>query len=413
MTPRRVLPVGTGPAVSLRGVLLGAFVAGLGLSITLAETALALLTLLWLWRLREPAVRAAQPWPLAAPVLSLAAVTVVSALLSGSRWESLAAAKGLLLTAGLYVTADAVRHRAVADRLLLGLSAAATVAAVVGILQVGLCPAAGQPTALPRWLTHRCDRAHGFFSIYMTLAGVLSLVLLATLPRLLPPGSAGRRLGVPWLLMLWGLVVTYTRGAWIGFAAGVLTVAASVRRGRWLLVGGLVVLAAGALVSPYELRHRFLSMADPEEAGVKERTYMWRSGLAMWRERPILGVGPGGVKRDYSRYALEQAYKKRTGHVHNTPLQILVERGLLGLAAWLWLWIAFYAHALRRLRDLRGQPGPARAIVVGAVAAITGFLVGGLTEYNFGDSEVVMLAWVVTALAWTGQSSGAEPQKTV
>jgi O-antigen ligase len=399
--------------VSLRGVLLGAFVAGLGLSITLAETALALLTLLWLWRLREPAVRAAQPWPLAAPVLSLAAVTVVSALLSGSPWESLAAAKGLLLTAGLYVTADAVRERAVADRLLLGLSAAATVAAVVGILQVGLCPAAGQATALPRWLTHRCDRAHGFFSIYMTLAGVLSLVLLSTLPRLLPPGSAWRRLGVPWLLMLWGLVVTYTRGAWIGFAAGVLTVAASVRRGRWLLVGGLVVLAAGALVSPYELRHRFLSMTDPEEAGVKERIYMWRSGLAMWRERPILGVGPGGVKRDYSRYALEQAYKKRTGHVHNTPLQILVERGVLGLAAWLWLWVAFYAHAVRRLRDLRGQPSPARAVVVGAVAAITGFLVAGLSEYNFGDSEVVMLAWVVAALAWAGQSAGAEPQKTV
>ena len=389
--------------MSLPGVLLGAFVAGLGLSITLAESALALLTLLWLWRLRDPAVRAAQPWPLAAPVLAFAAVTVASALLSGHPGESLAAAKGLLLTAGLYVTADAVRDRPAADRLLLGLTAAATVAAVVGILQVGLCPPAEQPTSLPRWLTHRCDRAHGFFSIYMTLAGVLSLVLLGTLPRLPPPGSAWRRLGAPWLLMLWGLAVTYTRGAWVGFAAGVLTVAASVRRGRWVLVGGLFVLAAGALVSPYELRHRFLSMTDPEEAGVRERVYMWRSGLTMWRERPILGVGPGGVKRDYSRYALEEASKKRTGHVHNTPLQILVERGLLGLAAWLWLWIAFYAHALRRLRALRGEATAARAIVVGAVAAITGFLIGGLTEYNFGDSEVVMLAWVVMALPWAAR----------
>ena len=229
---------------------------------------------------------------------------------------------------------------------------------------------------------------------------------MAALPRLLPPGAARRRLGAPWLLMLWGLVVTYTRGAWIGFAGGVLTVAATVRRGRWVLVGGLLFLAAGALVSPYELRHRFLSMADPEEAGVRERIYMWKSGLAMWRERPVLGVGPGGVKRDYVRYAREEAVKKRTGHVHNTPLQILVERGVLGLAAWLWLWIAFYAHAIRRLRRLPAEAVAERALVIGGIAAITGFLIGGLSEYNFGDSEVVMVAWAIMALPWV---AGEEP----
>jgi O-antigen ligase len=392
--------------LSLRGVLLGAFVAGLGVSITLSESALALLALLWLWRLRDPAVRGAARWPLAAPVLAFSGATVLSALLSGHPLASLDAARGLLLTAALYVTADAVREPVAADRFLLGLTLAATVAAVVGLLQVGLCPPGDAPLVSPRWLYHRCDRAHGFFSIYMTLAGVLSLVLLATLPRLLPPGAARRRLGVPWLLMLWGLVVTYTRGAWIGFAGGVLTVAATVRRGRWALIGGLLLLVAGALVSPYELRHRFLSMADPEEAGVRERIYMWKSGFAMWRERPILGVGPGGVKRDYVRYAREEALKKRTGHVHNTPLQILVERGVLGLAAWLWLWIAFYAHAIRRLRQLPAEAVAERALVVGGIAAITGFLIGGLSEYNFGDSEVVMVAWAIMALPWV---AGEEP----
>ena len=387
--------------MSVRGVLLGAFVAGLGLSITLAESALALLTLLWLWRLRDPAVRAAARGPLAAPVLAFSAVTVLSALLSGHPLASLAAAKGLLLAAALYVTADSVRDPATADRFLLGLTLAAGLAAVVGLLQVGLCPPPDTGTGWPRWLYHRCDRAHGFFSIYMTLAGVLSLVLLATLPRLLlPDPGVRRRLGLPWLVMLAGLIVTYTRGAWIGFAGAVLTVAGTVRRGRWVLVAGLLLLASGALVAPYELRHRFLSMADPEEAGVRERIYMWKSGLAMWREHPILGVGPGGVKRDYGRYALEEAVKKRTGHVHNTPLQILVERGVVGLGAWLWIWVAFYAHVIRRLRRLPAEGGAERVLMVGAMAAITGFLIGGLSEYNFGDSEVVMVAWVVVALAW-------------
>lgn len=384
--------------MSVRGVLLGAFVAGLGVSITLAESALALLTLHLLWRLRDPAERAAARWPLWPPVLVFSAVTILSALLSGDPAASLESAKGLLLVAALYVTADAVRTPAAAGRFLFGLALAATVAAVVGLLQVGVCPGPGVPVAGPRWLYHRCDRAHGFFSIYMTLAGVLSLVLLAILPRLLPGVGGLRRFGAPWLVMLAGLVATYTRGAWIGFAAGVLTVAATVRRGRWLLVAGLLLLAGAALLAPRELRHRFLSMADPDEAGIRERVYMWRSGLAMWRERPVLGIGPGGVKREYPRYALPEAVKKRTGHVHNTPLQILVERGVLGLAAWLAIWAAFFTRCIAVLRRLPGEAVAERVLVVGSAAAIVAFLVGGLSEYNFGDSEVVMVAWCVMAL---------------
>jgi O-antigen ligase len=386
--------------LSVRGVLLGAFVAGLGVSITLAETALALLTLHLLWRLRDPAARAAARWPLWPPVLAFSAVTILSALLSGHPAASLESAKGLLLVAALYVTADAVRDPEGAGRFLLGLTLAATVAAAVGLLQVGLCPGPDAPAAAPRWLYRRCGRAHGFFSIYMTLAGVLSLVLLATLPRLLPGGGELRRFGAPWLVMLGGLVATYTRGAWIGFAAGVLTVATTVRRGRWLLLAGLLLLAGAALVAPPELRHRFLSMADPEEAGVRERVYMWRSGLAMWRERPVLGVGPGGVKRDYPAYARPEAIKKRTSHVHSTPLQILIERGVLGLAGWLAIWAAFFTRCVGLLRRLPAEATAERVLVVGSLAAIVGFLVGGLSEYNFGDSEVVMVAWALMALPW-------------
>lgn len=132
---------------------------------------------------------------------------------------------------------------------------------------------------------------------------------------------------------------------------------------------------------------------------------MWRSGTAMWRERPLLGWGPGGVKREYSRYALPEAFKQRTGHVHNTPLQILVERGALGLAAWLAIWVAFYWRAIALLRSLDATRTRERALVAGSIAAVTGFLVAGLSEYNFGDSEVVMVAWTVMALPWAAARS--------
>ena len=136
---------------------------------------------------------------------------------------------------------------------------------------------------------------------------------------------------------------------------------------------------------------------------------MWRSGLTMWRQHPLLGLGPGGVKREYESYALPEAVKKRTGHVHNTPLQILVERGVLGLAAWLWIWAAFFAKGIGLLRRLPEDAARERALVLGGMAAIVGFLVAGLSEYNFGDSEVVMVTWALMALPWAANARATDP----
>jgi len=232
----------------------------------------------------------------------------------------------------------------------------------------------------------------------MTLAGVTSAALLATLPRLVP-GPAFRPWSVPvWLITLGGLAATLTRGAWIGFAAGVVALVPATRRGRWVLAGGLLVLGAAALVGPAPLRQRFVSIADPADPTVREREFMWRSGAAMWRERPWLGWGPGGVKRAYRHYALPEAVKQRTGHLHNTPLQVLVERGVIGLVAWAGIWIAFYARAFALWRRLPEDEPRARALVAGSAAAVTSFLVGGLAEYNFGDAEVALIVWTVMAL---------------
>jgi len=395
--------------IALRRGLLAAYVVGLGCSITLSEGALLLLTLLWLWRLRDPNVRLAQVWPLWLPVGAFVAASLFSAFASGHVAASLAASKTLLLIAGLYVTADALEDARDADRFLSWLALTATLAALAGTVQVLACPVQRPAHGLVRWFFHRCDRARGFFSIYMTLAGVLSLVLLAVLPRLLPAG--GSRLGwaPAWLLQLGALVVTYTRGAWIGFAAGAVSLLPTQRRGRAVILVGLALLLGVSVIGPYELRNRVRHMLDPDEAGVLERRYMWQSGLAMWRERPLFGWGPGGVKREYSRFALPEAYKKRTGHVHNSPLQILIECGIPGLATWLAIWIAFYARSISILRVLDPEARLERALVVGSLAAITGFLVGGLSEYSFGDSEVVMVAWTVMALPWVVEK-GASPR---
>jgi O-antigen ligase len=395
-----------------RRALLAAFVLGLGVSITLAQTALAILTLLWLGTLCGRDTRAAVRWPLWRPVLAFGGVSVMSALLAAHPADGLVACKKLLLVAALYVSVEALDSAERAERVLSALALAVAGAAVVGLLQVSLCPGPAADYGPPAWLYHRCARARGFFSSYMTLAGVLSLTLLVRLPRLLLGPSVRPWFALEWVASLGGLAATYTRGAWIGFAAGVLALWSPLRRRRWLLVVGFLAMGGAVLAGPQHLRERALTMTDPDDVTVKERLYMWRSGIAMWREHPWLGVGPGGVKRDYRHYAQAEALMQRTGHLHNSALQILVETGVAGLLAWLWIWAAFFTEAVRRLRRLPAAALRERALVAGSLAAITGFLVAGLSEHNFGDSEVVMLAWMIMALPFTvrGARTGGKPE---
>lgn len=387
--------------LAVRRVLFVAFVIGLGLSITLSEAAMYALGVLWVWRLRDPAVRRAQDWPLWQPMLFFIGATLLAGALSNDPWDSLSyAPEKLTLPLALYVTADALDGVEDAAWFISWLTAVTTIAAAIGLLQVSVCPSSEVDTGTPRWLYHRCWRARGPFSIYMTLAGVLSLVLLAGLPRLLP-GARRRLWFVPcWLVMLGGLVATYTRGAWIGFAAGVAALLPASRRGRVVLVGALVVLALALVAGGERVRQRALSMGDPEDATVKERVYMWRSGLEMFRLRPWFGYGQGGLKREYQGFALPEAVQKRTSHVHNAPLQMAIERGVVGLLAWLSIWITFFWQAAVRFRRLPQEATAERGLLMGSVAAIVGFLVGGLTEFNFGDTEVVLIAWALMALPY-------------
>lgn len=396
---------GDGMATARRA-LLAAFVLGLGFSITLAQVALTLLTLSWLVKLCDRKAREALRWPLWRPVLAFGAVSVVSALFAPHPGEGLVACKRLLLVAAVYVMAEEFDSAGKAERFLSALALAVAGAAVVGLLQVSLCPGPEADYGFPRWLYHRCARARGFFSSYMTLAGVLSLTLLATLPRLLLGRTFRPWFALEWFVSLAGLAATYTRGAWIGFATGVLALCPAIRRRRWLLAAGFLMVGVVVMAGPQHLRERVVTMTNPDDVTVKERIYMWRSGIAMWREHPWLGVGPGGVKREYRNYAQAEALKRRTGHLHNSALQILVELGVAGLLAWLWIWAAFFTEAVRLFRRLPAAAIGERALVAGSIAAITGFLVAGTAEHNFGDSEVVMLAWVIVALPYVVARTG-------
>jgi O-antigen ligase len=230
------------------------------------------------------------------------------------------------------------------------------------------------------------NRPDGLLTLYMTFAGVLMLVTCAAVARLV-----FGRVRSPWPIvavpaLLVALVATQTRNAWIGAFLGI-TVLLIIR--NWKLIIIPPVLAALAFaVAPGQIQQRAQSFLNPSDPASRDRMVMWKIGADMVRDHPLLGVGPVLIEPNYAGYRQKypDAVNATNPHLHNVPIQIAAERGIPALLVWLW----FIAVAARDLwRQLRR--GQAPAIAGAGLAAIVAMLAAGMFEYNFGDSEFLML----------------------
>jgi O-antigen ligase len=256
----------------------------------------------------------------------------------------------------------------------------AAISAAVGIFQYGILH-----------YDHLGQRPQGTLSHWMTYSGLLMLVFAIALARVL--FGRGERtwaaLVIPALVV--AVAVTFTRGAMIGVcaAAAVLFALKDFR----LFALAPIVAAIFVAVAPGQISQRFGSIFDRKNPTNMDRLAMLGEGERMIRAHPLTGVGPNMVQRLYVQYRGNDAVNEINPHLHNVPLQIAAERGLPALLAWAWFIGAVIADAWRRFARSDNRFLPAAALAV-----ITALLVGGLFEYNFGDSEVLMLFLIVVTL---------------
>jgi O-antigen ligase len=133
-----------------------------------------------------------------------------------------------------------------------------------------------------------------------------------------------------------------------------------------------------------------------------ERTYMWDAGGRMFRDHPLTGVGLEDLHPVYDRYRLPQAHE-RAGHLHSVPVQIAATMGIVGLIAFVALYAAMLVCAVSGLGPMLSAPGVEAGLRVGVLAALLGFLVAGLFEWNFGDEELLYLLFTLVGLAWSAR----------
>jgi O-antigen ligase len=193
--------------------------------------------------------------------------------------------------------------------------------------------------------------------------------------------------------VLVALALTFTRSAWVGACAALAVL--MVIKDRRLLAVLPVVAALFIALAPARLTDRVYSMFDLNDPTNRDRVAMLQAGVQMVSDHPLTGLGPNMVRESYARYRVPTAVEPLNVHLHNVPMQIAAERGLPALAIFAWFIVTVTADMLRRLRS---SPHP--SLAAAGLAAVVAMLAAGLFEYNFGDSEFLMLFLVLVTLPY-------------
>jgi putative inorganic carbon (HCO3(-)) transporter len=254
-------------------------------------------------------------------------------------------------------------------------------------------------------------RAYGTFEQPNPYAGYLGLTFpLAVglvVAAMVTIGNRARGWWLAWAagtgtLMLTAIVMSWSRGAWLGVAVAAVAMFAAVvaRSSRVVLLGALFAfiviygLSAGGLsLAPASVVQRFadflpylgvmdvrgVEVTDANFA-VLERMAHWQSALEMWKDHLWLGVGIGNYEPVYAQYALP-LWALPLGHAHNYYLNVAAEAGFLGLAAYLFLWGAALLVSWQATRRATGWHW-------GVALGVLGVLVH-LSVHNFFDNLYV------------------------
>ena len=227
------------------------------------------------------------------------------------------------------------------------------------------------------------DRVKGFMGHWMTFSGGQLLIWCAAIPVLV---LIGRRWLIPLSFVGIAIIFSYTRSAWLGAGAGISVMVPWLP--KKLLVSILIPILVVALLAAPLIYHRYKLSAQGEFGPDYGRVALWKVGLQMVHDHPWFGVGPERIPVEFPHYYQGDSGKFYFGHMQNDFIQIAAERGLLCFAAFLWFLFALFRSFLRFTKS---SDQLLQLTAISSLAALTGFLVMGLFEYNFGDSEPLML----------------------
>ena len=363
------------------------------LSISITQISFTIGVLAWLIK-----VHLTKTWdkiyrtPVGLPILCFCLASILAVITSVDYTASLPHLKKIFQFAIFFWVANTVTNEKQKDLLIKLLIISGVIASMAGFSQAWSTAVTLQ------------TRVAGTMSVYMTFAGLLMLVGLIALGRYLFNDKKEKWVMGAIGIIIFCLLLTLTRQAWLGFFVGSLILIIFWNK-KYLLAIPLAMIGL-LLFAPESIKDRMFSITDLNDWTFQARILLWQGGLEIFKDNPITGCGFKCVDALHTHYPDPSGFIARHRGMHNNIIQLLVDTGILGLGTWLSIWVAYFLAIYKQLNKITINRLP-KGLVIGSLAAVTGFLAGGMFETNFYDSEIVMLLYSIMgiSLAQTNQKS--------
>ena len=267
------------------------------------------------------------------------------------------------------------------------------------------------------------------------LGGYLALILPLALILLLNCGlreKAGIFGAISFFVIMLCLFLTGTRSALVAFGGSFIFLSVLIllqkgmkrfkRRWSYILIISLVIFFALGFSGRGRIKDfffRFSTLLNPEtlkaDGSVQYRLSVWRTSIAMFKDHPVLGVGPGVFKLHYPIYQANLRtfspgipfFSSQESRVHNEYLQTLAETGIIGTAAFLWLAICIFYSGLKYLYHTK-EPKQ-KNIIIGLLAAISAIFLDSIFAFPFHLTSHTTLFWLFLGmLVVVGEGSSSD-----
>jgi putative inorganic carbon (HCO3(-)) transporter len=202
--------------------------------------------------------------------------------------------------------------------------------------------------------------------------------------------------GVAMLILGAAVLATLSRGGWLGFVVGVVTMAVLLPGRRRLILGttGIVVLILliGGLAGPVAARLGTGAGASPFQT-LLDRVPIWSAAITLWVQHPVFGIGLD----NFNNYIFAINPDLDVNQAHNLFLNILAERGMLGITTFVIVLTVLF-RALGRSLHLAPSPGY-RILAAAITASFVAFLADSLFDVAYYDYKILLLFWLMAGIA--------------
>ena len=230
-------------------------------------------------------------------------------------------------------------------------------------------------------------RLHGFTSHWMTYSGLLMIAFIFFFVYLFYEKRKKIKILIAAALVpiITTILLSLTRSVWVGIfiSLGIFIIYYKPK----ILYAAVPAAIILVLLLPGSVLSRITSIFDMHNETNRDRFYMYEVAVKIFKEHPLTGVGADNVGEIYDRYKPPEAVLSNP-HLHNNFLQELAERGIFALLS---LVAAFATIFTLLVKKIKNSSASEKTIALGVLFTFIGFLIAGLFEYNFGDTEIKFL----------------------